>query len=123
MVMPKWRLCSPRGRYSIVPHAYAAALLPQPSDQRKSMWRFSNLLPIDNGPILYPLPAGATLLVTPHRVLEVTHLPYLWLKDEPKTVTGSNKDRATALVLEHALRCRIDVITCASTGNVAVSLL
>ena len=46
----------------------------------------------------------------------------LWLKDETRSPTGSNKDRATALVLEDAMRRDITTVTAASTGNVAVSL-
>ncbi len=103
-------------------YAYSQALLPQPSDPRRGLWRYSSLLPIEDGPTLFPLPIGDTPLVGSAQVRHATRLPRLWLKDETKTPTGSNKDRATALVLEHALRHKIDVVTCASTGNVAVSL-
>jgi len=44
------------------------------------------------------------------------------MKDETRSPTGSNKDRATALILEYALLNHIETVSCASTGNVAVSL-
>jgi threonine synthase len=80
------------------------------------------LLPIADGPITYPLAIGNTPLVASHRLREATGVPYLWLKVETRTPTGSNKDRATALVLEHAVRNGVQTVSCASTGNVAVSL-
>jgi threonine synthase len=53
---------------------------------------------------------------------EMLGMSNLWIKDETRTPTGSNKDRATALVLEHAIRDNRPVVSCASTGNVAASL-
>jgi threonine synthase len=49
-------------------------------------------------------------------------LPGLCLKDETRTPTGSNKDRATALCLVDAARVGATSIACASSGNVACSL-
>jgi threonine synthase len=46
----------------------------------------------------------------------------LYLKDETRSPSGSNKDRATALCCERAWREGKSAITCASTGNVAASL-
>lgn len=103
-------------------YAYGPALLPCPSDPRRGLWRYSNLLPLAEGPVSYPLPVGDTPLMAPHQLRTMMGLPHLWIKDETKAPTGSNKDRATALVLEYALRNRISAVTCASTGNVAVSL-
>ena len=49
-------------------------------------------------------------------------VPGLYLKDETRTPTGSNKDRATALCLVDAARQGATSIACASSGNVACSL-
>ena len=65
---------------------------------------------------------GGTPLVSPSRLRDVLGVPNLWLKDETRTPTGSNKDRATALVLENAMRNEVHAVSCASTGNVAMSL-
>ncbi|QIN81951.1 threonine synthase [Rubrobacter tropicus] len=86
------------------------------------MWRYRRLLPVGEGEVRYPLQIGGTPLVASPRLREVTGMGRLWFKDETRTPTGSNKDRATALVLEQALRNGVGTVSCASTGNVAVSL-
>jgi threonine synthase len=86
------------------------------------MWRYSALLPIDASPIVYPLPVGGTPLVAPGFLRARVGLPNLWLKDETRGPSGSNKDRATALVLQQAMSSGVSRVTSASTGNVAVSL-
>jgi threonine synthase len=103
-------------------YAYGPDLLPPYAPSNDGMWRYRDLLPIDAGPIRYPLEVGGTpLLATPglHRESGIAEL---WLKDETRSPTGSNKDRATALVLEDAMRRKFTIVTAASTGNVAVSL-
>lgn len=103
-------------------YEYAPELVPSDTLPENGMWRYRNLLPIDEGEILYPLAIGNTPLVAPPRVRKEFSMRHLWLKDETRTPTGSNKDRATALILEHAMRNEIPAVSCASTGNVAVSL-
>lgn len=103
-------------------YAYAPSLLPSGPAEIAGMWRYRSLLPLDDGPILYPLAVGGTPLLAPPGLRRLTGLPHLWVKDETRSPTGSNKDRATALILEHALREDATVVTAASTGNVAVSL-
>jgi threonine synthase len=61
---------------------------------------------------LIPAPCLRRLLGTPD----------LWIKDETRGPTGSNKDRASALIIEHAMRTGARTVSCASTGNVASSL-
>lgn len=105
-----------------VRYAYAPDLLPPEEPSADGMWRYHELLPLEEGAILYPLAIGGTPLVGPPRLRDELHMPGLWLKDETRTPTGSNKDRATALVLNHAMRDGVGAVSCASTGNVAVSL-
>ena len=101
---------------------YAPELLPADARHWDGMWRYRKLLPIGDGEIRYPLAVSGTPLVTPPRLMDAVGMPRLHLKDETRTPTGSNKDRATALVLEHALHREVPAVSCASTGNVAVSL-
>ncbi len=101
---------------------YGHNLVPPEGEQVDSMWRYRSLLPLDDGPIHYPLSIGGTPLVASPGLRQHLNAPHLWVKDETRTPTGSNKDRATALVLETAMRSGAGVVTCASTGNVAVSL-
>ncbi len=102
--------------------AYGPDLLPPAGEPVTSMWRYRNLLPLSDDPIQYPLPVGGTPLLASPGLRAHLGISDLWLKDETRTPTGSNKDRATALVLETALREGSSAVTCASTGNVAVSL-
>lgn len=101
---------------------YGPHLLPPPAPSGDGIWRYRNLLPIAQGAIRYPLPVGDTPLVAPPVLRDQLAMPHLYLKDETRGPTGSNKDRATAIVLHEALTADFDTVSCASTGNVAVSL-
>jgi threonine synthase len=103
-------------------YAYEPELLPPHAPSRDGMWRYRSLLPIGEGEIRYPLAIGDTPLIAPPLLRKQFSMTRLWLKDETRTPTGSNKDRATALILEHAMRHGVSTVSCASTGNVAVSL-
>jgi threonine synthase len=100
---------------------YAPGLLPEEQPGSSTMWRYRGLLPVDDGPVRYPLPVGGTPLLPGPALRRSVGGPRLWVKDETRSPTGSNKDRATALVIENGLRRGIDTITTASTGNAAVA--
>ncbi len=102
-------------------YAYGPGLLPG-GEGPLALWRYLDLLPLAPGPVRYPLAVGGTPLLAPPALRRELGLPDLWLKDETRGPSGSNKDRATAVVLEMALRAGAGTVTCASTGNVAVSL-
>ncbi len=106
-----------------VPQAYpyGPMLLPTELPNHDGMWRWRRLLPLD-GTGIYPLQIGGTPLVASARLRSELGLPGLLLKDETRTPTGSNKDRATALCLVDAARQGATAIACASSGNVACSL-
>jgi threonine synthase len=103
-------------------YAYSPQLAPREAPSNDGMWRYRNLLPIDHTPIRYPLAVGGTPLIAPPCLRHESGIVNLWLKDETRSPTGSNKDRATALILEGAMRRNVGTVTAASTGNVAVSL-
>src|SRR3954449_884212 len=86
-----------------------------------TMWRYRELLPVPDGPVRYPMPIGGTLLLPVPALRQALGTPRLWIKDETRNPTASNKDRATALVIETGLRSGIGTITTASTGNAAVA--
>jgi len=100
---------------------YGADLLRQPASELEGMWRWRSLLPID-GSRTYPLRVGGTPLVAPPGLRADLALPRLFLKDETRGPSGSNKDRATALCLTEALSQGAAVVAAASSGNVAASL-
>lgn len=85
------------------------------------MWRYRKLLPISPGPVRYPLPIGGTPLLPAPVLRQALGTPRLWIKDETRSPSASNKDRATALVIEDGLRRGVGTITTASTGNAAVA--
>ena len=101
---------------------YGPEMLPPPTRDGVTMWRYERLLPFEESTITYPLPIGGTPLIASPELRRATGMGRLWLKDETRGPTGSNKDRATALVLQHAMTAGITTVSCSSTGNVAVSL-
>lgn len=104
-----------------VEYDYGPRLMPGDEPGAFTMWRYRQLLPMPDGPVRYPLPVGGTPLLAAPPLLTSAGTPRLWIKDETRSPTASNKDRATALVIEGGLRRGMDTITTASTGNAAVS--
>ena len=100
---------------------YGSALMASDELGSFSMWRYRELLPVPEGPVRYPVPIGGTPLLPAPALRQTIGTPRLWVKDETRNPTASNKDRATALVIEDGLRRGVDTITTASTGNAAVS--
>jgi threonine synthase len=54
--------------------------------------------------VRYPLPIGGTPLLPAPALRQAVGMPQLWIKDETRDPTASNKDRATARVIEDGLR-------------------
>jgi threonine synthase len=103
-------------------YAYGPGLIPGGDDDGAGgMWRWRRVLPLD-GSATYPLQIGDTPLVRSAGLRRAVGIPGLVLKDETRTPTGSNKDRATALCLTDAVQRGATVVACASSGNVACSL-
>ena len=100
---------------------YRPSLLPPEPPEPLTMWRYRELLPMPDGPVRYPVPVGGTPLLPAPALRQTLGTPRLWIKDETRNPTASNKDRATALVIEDGLRRGVGTITTASTGNAAVA--
>ena len=94
----------------------------EPLPDTFNMWRYNHLLGLGTKRVSYPLEVGGTPLLALEPLRNVIGLPHLFIKDETRGPTCSNKDRATALVLELALRAGQRTVTTASTGNAAISL-
>ena len=93
------------------------------SDSRDfSIWRYWQLLPIDNRSSIPPLRVGWTPLYNAKRLGVSLRLASLWLKDDGLNPTGSFKDRASAVVVAKAKELEVDVITAASSGNAGAAL-
>ncbi|MGW0709708.1 threonine synthase [Streptomyces sp. NPDC002643] len=105
----------------LLEYRYGPQLLPDTLMSAPGMWRYAGLLPLEDGPIRYPLPVGGTPLIGSPGLRRDLAMPRLWIKDETRGPSASNKDRATALVIESGLRAGADTITISSTGNAAVA--
>jgi threonine synthase len=102
-------------------YAYGSSLIARERPCSFTMWRYRKLLPVPDGPVRYPVPVGGTPLLPVPALRRMLGMPRLWVKDETRSPSASNKDRATALVIEDGLRRGVDTITTASTGNAAVA--
>jgi threonine synthase len=100
---------------------YGSALMTGGPPEPFTMWRYRELMPVHDGPVQYPVPVGGTPLLPVPALRRTLGTPALWIKDETRNPTASNKDRATALVIEDGLWRGVMTITTASTGNAAVS--
>ncbi|MGA8113723.1 MAG: pyridoxal-phosphate dependent enzyme, partial [Actinocatenispora sp.] len=119
--MGEARLCRDRYGNSRYEYRYGPDLLPGPDDGSVDIWRYQALLPRPDVPARYPLTVGGTPLREPRQLRKTLGLPGLWLKDETTGPSASNKDRATALVLDEGLRTGVRTVTTASTGNAAIA--
>ena len=86
------------------------------------MWRYIDLLPIDDRELIPPLQVGWTPLYRAGRLGQQLGLEKLYVKDDVRNPTASFKDRASAVGVVKAKELGFETVTCASTGNAASSL-
>src|ERR1700681_3218027 len=88
----------------------------------RSMWRYRELLPIENEPTV-GLQTGFTPLIRARRLAEHLGVDELYIKNDTVNYpTLSFKDRVVAVALSRAKELGIDTVACASTGNLANSV-
>ncbi|MEG2213737.1 MAG: threonine synthase, partial [Clostridiales bacterium] len=87
-----------------------------------TMWRYRELLPIEDNSLLPPLRVGGTPLYPCQRLAGLLGIAKLYTKDEGVNPTASMKDRASAMAIVKAQEGGYQRIACASTGNAASSL-
>ena len=87
-----------------------------------TMWRYRELLPIEDTTENTPLRVGWSPLYEEPRLAELLGLGKLWVKDDGQNPTASLKDRASAMAVAKAREAGAEVIACSSTGNAASSL-
>nr|WP_325211169.1 threonine synthase [uncultured Oscillibacter sp.] len=88
----------------------------------RSMWRYRELLPIEEATAPTPLRVGWSPLYEEPRLAEQLGLGRLFVKDDGQNPTASLKDRASAMAVAKAREAGAKVIACSSTGNAASSL-
>ncbi len=88
----------------------------------RSMWRYRELLPIEETTGNTPLRVGWSPLYEADRLAKELGIGKLWIKDDGQNPTASLKDRASAMAVAKAQEAGAKVIACSSTGNAASSL-
>ena len=88
----------------------------------RSMWRYRELLPVEETTEPTPLRVGWSPLYEEPRLAAELGLGKLWVKDDGQNPTASLKDRASAMAVAKAKEAGAQVIACSSTGNAASSL-
>jgi len=85
----------------------------------KSMWRYRDLLPVEESTSVVTLGEGFTPLVKADRLGEELGLRNLYLKNDSMNPTNSFKDRVVSVAISWARANGFETIACASTGNLA----
>ena len=87
-----------------------------------TMWRFRELLPVEEDTPLPPLRVGGSPLYEADALARELGLARIYIKDDGINPTASLKDRASAMAVAKAREAGAQVIACSSTGNAASSL-
>jgi threonine synthase len=88
----------------------------------QTMWRYRELLPIDNEPTV-GTQVGFTPLVKADRLAKLLGIRELWIKNDTVNYpTLSFKDRVVSVALSRARELGVQIVACASTGNLANSV-
>ena len=84
-----------------------------------TMWRYRDLLPLEDGAPVVTLGEGFTPLVRAERLGAELGLRNLYLKNDSMNPTNSFKDRVVSVAVSWARAQGFETIGCASTGNLA----
>ncbi len=117
-------VCSTCGGNLDISYDYASLAAPVADTFGRSgtgIFRFAPLLPVAEGPALFPLRVGATPLYPARRLREELRLPGLYVKDDTQNPSASTKDRASAVALKRAMDIGATTVAIASTGNAGSS--
>ena len=90
--------------------------------KKPTMWRYRELLPVEETTPDTPLRVGWSPLYEAPRLAEKLGIAKLYVKDDGLNPTASLKDRASAMAVAKAGEAGAKVIACSSTGNAASSL-
>ncbi len=92
------------------------------SRRQKGVWRFRELLPIDDPKHIVSLGEGGMPLVAAKRLANTIGLKALWLLDDTRNPTGSFKDRPMTVGISKAVEFGYGTVASASSGNAAAAL-
>jgi len=87
-----------------------------------SVWRYRELLPLEDETNIVSLGEGGTTLNRCLRLSKMLDLKEVYVKNEGENPTGSFKDRGMTVGVTKALELKMKKVACASTGNTSASL-
>ncbi|MEM3437384.1 MAG: threonine synthase [Nitrososphaerales archaeon] len=87
----------------------------------RTLWRYYELLPIEDEAKIVDLGAGFTPLHQCRRLAETLGIRKLYIKNDTVNPTGSFKDRPATVAVSKSLEFEFRVVGCASTGNLAAA--
>jgi threonine synthase len=102
----------------------AATALAQSSFQGRgaTLWRYRELLPVQDDANVVSLGEGFTPLLDAKTLAREVGLRRVWIKDEAQNPTGSFKDRGLCLAVSRAKELGVKKIAIPSAGNAGGSL-
>ena len=90
-------------------------------DAGRNLWRYFDLLPIEDKSKVVNIEAGFTPLIKATRLGKALGLKNLYIKNDTVNPTFSFKDRPAGIGVSKALEFGLKAVGCASTGNLAAA--
>ncbi len=119
-------LCTRCGGILEVKHDYAGQKAQMMAEIQAlispNIWKYRNLLPVQNSENFVTLYEGGTPLIRSENLSAKIGFGNLYLKDESRNPSGAFKDRPVAVGVSKAKELARDTVTTASSGNAAASL-
>ena len=103
--------------YENIRASFSRSVLTRPFN----LWRYSELLTIDEPPYSFQLGEGGTPLIHAANLGSMLGVKNIYIKDERQNPTSSFKDRQAAVAINAYKEAKVSELVCASTGNVAIS--
>src|SRR6266850_2378887 len=91
-------------------------------DRAPTLWRYRELLPLENDANLVSLGEGLTPLLEAKTLAREFGVQRLWIKDEAQNPTGSFKDRGLSVAVSRANELGVKKVSIPSAGNAGGSL-
>ena len=92
------------------------------NDRPRTIWRYHELLPIDDKDCIVDLGAGYTILRRCTKLADALGIKKLYVKDDTVNPTNSFKDRPSSVAVSKALEFGAEAVGCPSTGNLAAAV-
>lgn len=91
-------------------------------DRPKNLWRYQELLPIQDSSNIVDIGGGYTILQKSTKLAKILGLNNLYFKNDSVNPTFSFKDRPASVAVSKALEFGFTAVGCASTGNLAAAV-